>query len=105
MDVNYVLIGKRVRELRLQQQLSQEKLAEMLDISTVHMSHIECGHVSMSLEILVRLCEILKVTPNHILNGAYIDYAEMPSDSIMAGIPEKRQLLARKLIEVLRDCP
>ncbi len=103
--MNNKIIGINVKKYRRAAGLTQEKLAEMLDISTVHMSHIECGHVSMSLEILVRLCEILKVTPNHILNGAYIDYAEMPSDSIMAGIPEKRQLLARKLIEVLRDCP
>lgn len=103
--MNNKIIGINVKKYRRAAGLTQKTLAEKLNISTVHMSHIECGHVSMSIEILVSLCEILKVTPNHILNGVYTDHLDMPSDSIMAGIPEKRRLLAHKLIEVLRDCP
>ncbi len=103
--MNNKIVGINVKKYRRAAGLTQEQLAEILDISTVHMSHIECGHVSMSIEILIRLCEILRVTPNHILNGAYTDSMDVPSDSILAGIPEKRRLLAHKLIEVLRNCP
>lgn len=99
------IVGLNVKKYRRAACLTQEKLAEMLNISTVHMSHIECGHVSMSIEILISLCEILKVTPNHILNGVFVEYHEASSDSIMSGIPEKRCLLAHKILEVLRDCP
>ena len=99
------IIGLNVKKYRRAAYLTQEKLAEKLEISTVHMSHIECGYVSMSLEILVKLCEILHATPNQILNGAFEDIPEGPSDTIMEGIPQNRRLLAHKLLEVLRDCP
>ena len=99
------IIGLNVKKYRRAARLTQEKLAEQLEISTVHMSHIECGYVSMSLEILIKLCEILQVTPNHILNGAFGDIPESPSDTAMEGIPQNRRLLAHKLLEVLRDCP
>ena len=39
--MDYTAIGKRIRAQRLKLNLSQEELAEMAGISTVHMSHIE----------------------------------------------------------------
>ena len=48
--MNNRVIGINIKKYRKIAGLTQEKLAELLNISTVHMSHMECGHVSMSLE-------------------------------------------------------
>ena len=38
---DYYAIGQRVRKFRKSQNLSQEQLAELVNISTTHMRHIE----------------------------------------------------------------
>ena len=40
MEINYALIGKRIRETRKQRGLSAEELAEIADLSTVYISYI-----------------------------------------------------------------
>ena len=67
---NSKIIGKNVKERRLKQHLTQAQLAEMADISVVHLSHIENGTVNMSLKILHTFCNIFFCTPNDILLSA-----------------------------------
>ena len=38
-DVDYYEIGQRIRKIRKSRGLSQEQLAELVGISTTHMSH------------------------------------------------------------------
>ena len=64
-------IGANVKKMRLEQKMTQAQLGELANISTVHMSHIETGSVSMSLESLLELCHALCTTPNRILLGEY----------------------------------
>ena len=59
--MDYYKIGQRVRHIRRAQGLSQEELAEKVDISTTHMSHIETGNTKLSLPVLVGLAEALEV--------------------------------------------
>lgn len=47
--MDYYAIGQRVRKFRKSQNLSQEQLAELVNISTTHMSHIETGNTKLSL--------------------------------------------------------
>ena len=47
--MDYVAVGRRIRAQRKKLSLSQEELAEMVNISTVHMSHIETGYTKLSL--------------------------------------------------------
>lgn len=64
-------IGKNVQKFRKQMWYTQEQLAEKINISTVHMSHIETGSVAMSLDCLLSLCQELNTTPDSILLGSY----------------------------------
>ena len=48
MEINYALIGKRIRETRKQRGLSAEELAELADLSTVYISYIENACISSS---------------------------------------------------------
>ena len=47
-DNNFVNLGKRIREKRLSQNLTQEALAEKADVGTTHISHIETGCTKLS---------------------------------------------------------
>lgn len=65
--MNYYEIGQRIRKFRKAYNLSQEQLAEMVQISTTHMSHIETGNTKLSLPVLVDIAEALSVQTDELL--------------------------------------
>lgn len=69
MEIDYCILGENVRKFRKQRMLSQEQLAELCDISTSFLGHIERGTRKMSLETLVSLADVLHVTPDSLLSG------------------------------------
>ncbi|MBR1383763.1 MAG: helix-turn-helix transcriptional regulator [Ruminococcus sp.] len=69
-ELNYIEIGARIRKSRESQLLTQEKLAEMMDVSVKFVSDIELGAKGMSLKTLNKLSQILLVSTDHILYGS-----------------------------------
>lgn len=58
---NKKLLGKRIKELRKMSGLTQEKLAEMIDIETTSLSGIESGRHFPSLPTIERIANKLNV--------------------------------------------
>jgi transcriptional regulator with XRE-family HTH domain len=69
MNLNFKVIGKRVKEFRKSKKLSQEILAEMCNLSTSYISRIESGKKKASLKSLVKIGNILEIPTNILLNG------------------------------------
>ncbi len=59
--MDYYQIGRRIRRYRKAYGLSQEALAEKVNISATHMSHIETGNTKLSLPVLVGIATVLNV--------------------------------------------
>lgn len=70
MALDYAIIGERLKKTRLKKNLTQEKLAEQLDVSVAFLSRIERGLSHINLKRLNQICEILEVSEGYILNGA-----------------------------------
>lgn len=72
MALDYSIIGERLKLARVnsKEKLTQEKLAEKLDVSVPYLSRVECGDTHINLKRLNQICEILEVTEGEILNGA-----------------------------------
>ncbi len=66
-DLDYAAIGGRIRIERKKLGMSQATLAEKVDISTTHMSHIETGSTKLSLATFVRPTESLNVLADTLL--------------------------------------
>ena len=66
--MDYCKIGERVRKFRRAKGLSQEQLAEKVDISVTHISHIETGNTKLSLSVLLNIANALEVQANDLLN-------------------------------------
>lgn len=69
MELNYTEIGQRIAKRRTQMGLKQNVLAERIDISNNYLSGIERGKEKPSLEIIVKICNALQVTPDYLLMG------------------------------------
>ena len=65
--LDYYKIGQKIRKFRKAQGLSQEQLAEAVNISTPHMSHIETGNTKLSLPVLVNISQALHCSVDDLL--------------------------------------
>ena len=69
--INYKELGKRIREERRKQDLTQERLAEMANISDSFMGHIERGGRTLSIETLAKLANALNLSIEYIICGEF----------------------------------
>lgn len=60
-------IGKRLRETRKLQGISQAELAERADLSVVYISNIEAGKKNISADVLIKLCSALRIPSDFLL--------------------------------------
>jgi len=65
--MDYCEIGRKIRKYRKAKGLSQEKLAELVDISVTHLSHIETGNTKLSLQVFVDLVKELEIQADDLL--------------------------------------
>lgn len=67
IDLNYKLVGQRLRAARKKRGMTQEQLAELAGISPQHCSGIETGAAKVSLPALVNLSNVLHVSMDELL--------------------------------------
>lgn len=79
-------LGRRIREERLKLNLTQEKLAEDVNLSMAYIGQIERGERSLTLDNLVAVANRLGVTVDYLL-----------SDSLTGG-DEAEYLILRQLL-------
>ena len=65
--MDYIEFGKRVRILRKRMKLTQEELAELVDVSHSFIGHIERGTRKLSVDTLFRLCAVLKTSADELI--------------------------------------
>lgn len=73
MAIDYNIMGERIKKARLEKQLTQENIAEKLDVSVAFLSRIERGSSHINLKRLQQLCSILDVSEGYLLSGTSED--------------------------------
>lgn len=102
--MDYKALGRRIREERLKRNLTQEQLAEAIEISNSYMGQIERGERSLTIDTLIRLTNVLRVTVDYLLQE-YVD----PNDSIyleqiiqlMHGRSSKQMQMALDVLKIM----
>ncbi len=65
--VDYTDIGSRIRTVRLAKNMTQEKLAEAVQVGTTHISHIETGNTIPSLKTFLAIVNVLDCSADELL--------------------------------------
>lgn len=68
MKLDKEIIGQKIKQIRVEKGISQEKLSEKIDISPRHMCTIENGNSFPSLETFVKIAHVLDIDINDFFN-------------------------------------
>ena len=71
--MDYKLLGQRIRAARLAAGLSQEQLAEMVGLTSQHISHTEVASTKISLPALVKIANALHTSVDKLLSDSIQD--------------------------------
>ena len=95
------IIGNNVRFIRKSNKLSQEKFAELLDLSPPFISDLERGVQGISLTTMVKICNTMKCSPLVILSNLieFDNYNNEIDDFI--NLSEKNQEIVKTIISAL----
>ena len=100
--MDYYQLGQRIRRARKARGLSQEELAEKINISTTHMSHIETGGTKLSLAVFADLAAALEISADELLNSAAGKGTEAYTSEITLLLAKCSSAEARLIVDVIK---
>jgi len=103
-EINYEKLGLKIKKIRQENGLTQDKLAEMVSCNTSHISNIENNHTKVSLNVLLAIANVLNTSIDYLLSEQYENLSLALDNEIMREISNfdieaKKQIL--RIIKVL----
>lgn len=92
MEMNYLVIGEKIKKYRKEQKIPQQELAKIIGISASHMCNIEKGRTKFGLSTLMTVAEALGVNTDLLL------YEQISKRGKM------RAIVLDEIEEQLKDC-
>ena len=101
--MDFEQIGMRIKACRKQKHLTQEKLAECLDVSSHYIYELERGVKTMSLYTLNDLSTCLEVSSDYLLYGKdNTDSNPIPEDALSVMIKDLPSQQRNRLADLLK---
>ncbi|MBQ9032137.1 MAG: helix-turn-helix transcriptional regulator [Parasporobacterium sp.] len=96
-------IGSRIKKSREIAGLTQERLADLIDVSVQYISDLERGVVGASLSTIIRICETLHVSADFILMGREPQGSASSEYSRLDYLSSEQKEVIHRGINVLMD--
>lgn len=101
---DYSVIGKRIKTARTNSNMTQEQLANKIDVSITFLSRVERGSSNINLKRLTQIAEILNVSPGYLLTGSNTkskDYLREDFSEILSKCTPMQQKLIFQISELV----
>lgn len=104
-EIDFKAIGSKLREIRINKNLTQEYVANIANVNVSHISNIENNRVKISLQTLIFVCNALDVTVDFVLSKEYFHSTTALDNEILKELHNcdskiKEQVL--KIIKILK---
>lgn len=93
-DLDFKAIGLKIKERRQAVGITQERIADVLEVNPSHISNIECGRANPSLSALVKIANILQCSVDYFISGEYTYKIDK----------DKEKTLDDKIMDKLKYC-
>ena len=104
MAVDYSIIGSRIKEARRNKNMTQEELADKLDVSVAFLSRVERGNSQVNLKRINEISNLLDVTESYILDGTSNNndrYLNKEFADILQKLSPEKQKMVYKIARVI----
>ena len=105
MSIDYKIIGSRIKTKRKEKRLTQENLAELLDVSVGYVSQIERGITKISLDTLGAIRGILDCDITYFVSHSAVVSADYMCDEFtekFRGLTQAQRSIVVDVIDVLK---
>ena len=102
MNIDYKLIGERIKRMRKSNGVTQEVLAEHLDVSIGYVSQVERGITKISLDLLAAISTVLGCDIACLVSESAINSNEYMESEIISEIKKLDQKKKKYILSVIR---
>ncbi len=102
MTLDFEPIGKRIYNLRREKNITQEQLAELVNLSVTQVSKLENGKSRLSLDSLINIATVLDASTDEILFGRVQAGADHRYDDVLDIFTDCNKTELRILTETSR---
>lgn len=96
-------IGKRIKDKRIELNLTQEQLAERTGLTDTYIGAIERATSKCSIETLVKISQTLDINMDYMLFGTTTKNVDNRFSEILKSLPKDKQNLYIELCEAIAD--
>lgn len=83
-EIDYNAVGERIKNSRISKNITQDKLAELIEVNQTHLSNIERGKTKMSTDALVNISRSLNTSIDYLLFGdVTLDYDQYTNMALL----------------------
>lgn len=100
MSTYKIGLGKRIKQLRAEQKISQEELASKIGVHTNHLSRYERDLTSPSIDVVIKMAKALEVSIDFLIFG---ELKPELNDKDLVSLFSKVELLNGKQKETVKE--
>ena len=101
MSIDYRLIGRRIKKARKKANLTQENLAELMDVSVGYISQVERGFTKANLLTLDAICTHIGTDLIYVLTGFTKDGEDYVTDDFYREFYELTEWSRNIVIDII----
>lgn len=101
-ELDFALIGRRIKEVRCEKHLTQEFLANATNVNVSHISNIETNKVKVSLTLLVGICNALGITLDYLLENEYSNPTSVIEKELLNTIKDMDNVKLETLLRIAK---
>ena len=106
MNIDYKLIGERIKRARKSKGITQENMAEKLNVSIGYVSQVERGVTKISLDLLAAIsiivdCDVAGLISESAINSN--EYLETEIVSELRSLDQKKKKLVLNFIRLINE--
>ncbi len=100
-EIDYEKLGLKIKEIRINRGITQEKLAELVGCNTSHISNIENNHTKVSLNVLLSIANALNTSIDYLLSSQYQNSSFALDNEILRAIKNCDNIKKEKILKII----
>ncbi len=102
--INFEKIGQKIKSRRKELGITQETIANKLEVNPSHISNIECGRANPSLTAIIKIANILQCSVDYFISHEYTFCANEQTtkqDYIIESLSHCDELTKDKILKII----